>query len=217
MEASSTTISVATTMTVRSSHRRGSNPPELMSGRPMLVLIVKLPTVRVETVLVEQIGNHCVRRLSARMLSFVVAVCLFGPSACRSGEPTNSLCHREGFRSSAASDSSGVGKDVSGSAQDQGATEACSTISSRPPGDTARAAACKTCVRGNSTGECRNRAETRSYWPSGKVLARSCRWNSMRSETPAVSACFARARTVPDTSTATTRQLRCASQIASSP
>src|SRR5215210_4467304 len=52
----------------------------------------------------------------------------------------------------------------------------------------------------------------------GKVLARSCRWNSTRIATPSACAFFsALARTVLDTSTATTLQPRSASQMASSP
>ncbi|MBA4116385.1 MAG: zinc-binding dehydrogenase [Rubrobacter sp.] len=52
-----------------------------------------------------------------------------------------------------------------GAAHDQGLTEAWSTISSLPPGATADAAARRTSTRGNSIGECRYWAETRSKAP----------------------------------------------------
>src|SRR5215212_10929625 len=99
-----------------------------------------------------------------------------------------------------------------------GGTEAWVTMSRRPPGAAARAAACRTRSRGNSTGDCRYWAETRSKVPAGKVWARSCCWKSMWSSTPASAAYIdARSRAVADTSTAVTRQPRPASQTASPP
>jgi hypothetical protein len=101
-------------------------------------------------------------------VSVTVADSPFGPVASGRGASSLSVCHCPGSSSSAARASCGVGKRALGSAHDHGATEACVTTSSRPPGATARAAACRTRSRGKSTGESRYWAETKPNSPVGK-------------------------------------------------
>jgi len=72
--------------------------------------------------------------------------------------------------------------------------------------------------RANSTGDCRNCADTRSKEPSGKSCSRSCRAQVMRPPIPAASArSAARRSATAETSTAVTSQPREASQTASPP
>lgn len=142
-----------------------------------------------------------------------------GPGAlARDGTERHSRRQWRGSRASEASVSSAPGNTLSSAASEPGGRLPCSVISSRPPVVTAPAARASTRARGQSRGDCRKLATTRSWLPSGKVSARSCSSKRRDPASPArADLSEAWASATADTSTAVTCQPCRASQSASSP